>query len=169
MLKNIIHGLNEATTIISFAKKISDIKNFNDLPDEVQKEIKGSATIESNGFQELVGHDKNNRVSFSAMGHWNQEGVKTDKFTITSYGSRNYQWSEGKGLKKLSGLDKFQMEIASLNERGKEFGITVKYDGRTSIIMERKDWSKPIVVRLTAEVVALLDAYSTLKRFGLSY
>jgi len=97
MLKSIIECLNEAT-VISFDKKIGDIKNFKELPEEIQKEIEDSDSITSHGFQELNGYN-GRQVVWSAGGPWTGKDEK-DKFVITSYGSNKWQW-DGKNLKKV--------------------------------------------------------------------
>jgi hypothetical protein len=73
---------------------VSDIENFNALPSRLKSEIKSAKVIRSSGFQELLGYDENNAITFSAGGYWtSDENPDTNaKFVVCNYGSHNYQW-----------------------------------------------------------------------------
>jgi len=90
---SIKEGKNGSVTIISFNKSISDIENFNELPEEIKKEIKAVEVIESRGFQELLGFS-GRKVVWSLGGGWSKDSKDgEDTFTATSFGSSNWQWN----------------------------------------------------------------------------
>lgn len=77
----------KADTMISFRQTIDKIKNFKQLPNNVQDAIKSANHIESKGFQELLGYDKDNKIIWSAGGHWDgRENKPTEKFIVENFG-----------------------------------------------------------------------------------
>lgn len=73
-------------TVINFSKTIDAIANSEDLPKKVHDEIASTGSMESRGFQELNGYE-GRHCTWSAGGYW-----LGDKFYVTSFGSRLYQW-----------------------------------------------------------------------------
>jgi len=67
-------------TVISFSKSIQQIKNFESLPDNVKEAIKTADHIESKGFQELLGYNKDNKIIWSAGGYWDAETFVLENF-----------------------------------------------------------------------------------------
>ena len=89
VLNYAIHAQADAdkVTMIDFRQPIEKIKNFNELPKNVQEAIKSADHIESKGFQELLGYDSSNTIMWSAGGHW--DGRKNDpseKFSVENFG-----------------------------------------------------------------------------------
>ena len=73
--------IGDTITTFDFRHSVEKIKNFNELPADVQKAIKAADHIESKGFQELLGYDKGNKCMWSAGGHWDgHENKPTEKF-----------------------------------------------------------------------------------------
>lgn len=82
--------LNEIT-VIDFRKKLKDFKNINKLPDDVQKFMYREVdSFQSKGFQEILGHDKNNKIIIALGGYWDMKRQgkqsKGDKFVIDTWG-----------------------------------------------------------------------------------
>lgn len=73
-------------TVINFTKTTRDIANLHRLPVRLQKEIEGSNMITSHGFQEMLGY-LGRKIVWAAGGYWDR-----NRFYVTSYGSRKYQW-----------------------------------------------------------------------------
>ena len=79
--------VGDTITTIDFRHSVEKIKNFNELPADVQKAIKAADHIESKGFQELIGYDKGNKILWSAGGHWDgHENKPTEKFIVQNFG-----------------------------------------------------------------------------------
>jgi len=79
--------VGDTITTIDFRHSIEKIKNFKDLPTNVQDAIKAADHIESKGFQELLGYDKSNKLMWSAGGHWDgHENKSTEKFIVQNFG-----------------------------------------------------------------------------------
>jgi cytochrome c-type biogenesis protein CcmH/NrfF len=94
-----------AITTIDFRQTVEKIKNFKQLPGNVQEAVKSADHIESKGFQELLGYDKENTLIWSAGGHWDGHENKPDEqFVIQSFGgmkcpqckNSSIQWSDSK-------------------------------------------------------------------------
>jgi hypothetical protein len=82
-----IHASADQVTTIDFRHGVDKIKNFKELPSNVQEAINSADHIESKGFQELIGYDKGNTAIWSAGGHW--DGRKNDpseKFIVENFG-----------------------------------------------------------------------------------
>lgn len=76
-----------ADTAISFRQAINKIKNFKQLPNNIQDAIKSADHIESKGFQELLSYDKESKLIWSAGGHWDgHENKPTEKFVVENFG-----------------------------------------------------------------------------------
>jgi hypothetical protein len=102
--KDIVHLLgvkSDTITTIDFRQPLSKIKNFAELPTNVQEFIKSADHIESRGFQELIGFSKENKILWSAGGHWDgQRNTPTEKFVVENFGGgkcphckNTVQWS----------------------------------------------------------------------------
>lgn len=81
------HGGRDTITTIDFHQSIEKIANFTQLPSNVQEAIKAADHIESKGFQELLGYDKENKIIWSAGGYWDgRENKPAEKFVIENFG-----------------------------------------------------------------------------------
>jgi len=102
-LKKIQSHYAKADTFISFRQPMAKIKNLQELPKNIQDAIKTADHMESKGFQELLGYDGNNKIIWSAGGHWDgHENKPSEKFTVENFGGMScpsckhttIQWSK---------------------------------------------------------------------------
>lgn len=69
---------------------IESIRNFKQLPKQLQEEINAMQELRSYGFQELNGY-VDRTIICSCGGYWTSDDHNA-KFVVTSYGSHSWQW-----------------------------------------------------------------------------
>ena len=79
---------------------IEEINNFNELPPEIQAEVKTAERLEYRRFhcvQDILGYNKE-CIFCLAGGFKTHFEPRRDLFEVTSYGSDRWQWYRRRGL-----------------------------------------------------------------------